>query len=83
MQRRGELRVVMFLSMLSHGPSPQAWGTLESGCAERFAKLDTPWTLEREVDLVPVPGGVILPDFRLVQGDRSVWSAPQNLDSVE
>ncbi|MDV6376393.1 DUF790 family protein [Deinococcus arenicola] len=43
----------------------------ESGFAERFAKLDTPWLLEREVDLVPVPGGVILPDFRLVNGERS------------
>ena len=37
---------------------------LESGFAERFAKLDTPWTLEREVDLIAVPGGVILPDCR-------------------
>ena len=46
---------------------------LESGFAERFEKLDTPWTLEREVDLVPVPGGVIIPDFRLLHEDgRSV-----------
>lgn len=46
---------------------------LESGFAERFAKLDTPWTLEREVDLIAVPGGVILPDFRLEHADgRSV-----------
>ena len=41
--------------------------------ADRFLKLDTPWTLEREVDLVPVPGGVIITDFRLVHEDgRSV-----------
>jgi predicted nuclease of restriction endonuclease-like RecB superfamily len=46
---------------------------LESGFAERFSKLDTPWRLEREVDLVPVPGGVIIPDFRLLHEDgRSV-----------
>lgn len=46
---------------------------LESGFTQRFANLDTPWTLEREVDLVPVPGGVILPDFRLVHPEgRSV-----------
>ena len=46
---------------------------LESGFAERFAKLDTPWKLEREVDLVAVPGGIILPDFRLEHEDgRSV-----------
>jgi uncharacterized protein len=46
---------------------------LESGFAERFQKLKTVWTLEREVDLVPVPGGVIIPDFRLLHPDgRSV-----------
>ncbi|UBV42014.1 DUF790 family protein [Deinococcus taeanensis] len=55
-----------------YAPPDEHDSALESGFAERFAKLDTPWTLEREVDLVPVPGGVILPDFRLVQGDRSV-----------
>ncbi|PTA68549.1 DUF790 family protein [Deinococcus arcticus] len=58
---------------VSHYAPPQEHDSaLESGFAERFAKLDTPWQLEREVDLVPVPGGVILPDFRLVQGERSV-----------
>lgn len=46
---------------------------LESGFADRFAKLDSPWKLEREVDLVSVPGGIILPDFRLEHEDgRSV-----------
>ena len=59
---------------VSHYPEPQEHDSaLESGFANRFAKLDTPWTLEREVDLVPIPGGVIIPDFRLVQEDgRSV-----------
>ncbi|MVN86413.1 DUF790 family protein [Deinococcus sp. HMF7620] len=58
---------------VSHYAPPQEHDSaLESGFAERFAKLETPWQLEREVDLVPVPGGVILPDFRLVNGDRSV-----------
>ncbi|OOV11968.1 DUF790 family protein [Deinococcus sp. LM3] len=55
-----------------YAPPPEYDSALEGGFSERFAKLDTPWTLEREVDLVPVPGGVILPDFRLVNGDRSV-----------
>ena len=58
---------------VSHYKAPEEHDSaLESGFAERFAKLDTPWQLEREVDLVPVPGGVILPDFRLVHGERSV-----------
>ena len=46
---------------------------LEEAFAARWAKLDTPWRLEREVDLVPVPGSAIVPDFRLVHPDgRSV-----------
>lgn len=58
---------------VSHYPEPKEHDSaLESGFVERFAKLDSDWTLEREVDLVPVPGGVILPDFRLVKGERSV-----------
>jgi predicted nuclease of restriction endonuclease-like RecB superfamily len=58
---------------VSHYPEPKEHDSaLESGFTERFAKLDTDWVLEREVDLVPVPGGVILPDFRLVNGTRSV-----------
>lgn len=58
---------------VSHYKAPEEHDSaLEAGFQERFAKLDTPWALEREVDLVPVPGGVILPDFRLVNGGRSV-----------
>ncbi|MDV6376542.1 DUF790 family protein [Deinococcus arenicola] len=57
---------------ISHDKTPKEHDSaLESGFAERFAKLETPWQLEREVDLVPVPDGVILPDFRLVDGERS------------
>ena len=59
---------------VSHYPEPKEHDSaLESGFAERFEKLGTRWTLEREVDLVPVPGGVIIPDFRLLHPDgRSV-----------
>lgn len=59
---------------VSHYPEPKDFDSaLESGFTERFLKLDTPWKLEREVDLVPIPGGVIIPDFRLVHPDgRSV-----------
>ncbi|WP_019586171.1 DUF790 family protein [Deinococcus apachensis] len=59
---------------VSHYKPPEEHDSaLEAGFSDRFAKLDTPWELEREVDLVPVPGGVIIPDFRLVHPDgRSV-----------
>ncbi|WP_424951087.1 DUF790 family protein [Deinococcus sp.] len=52
---------------VSHYAEPKEHDSaLESGFADRFEKLHSPWTLEREVDLVPVPGGVIIPDFRLI-----------------
>lgn len=58
---------------VSHYKAPEEHDSaLESGFSERFERLETDWNLEREVDLVPVPGGVILPDFRLVNGTRSV-----------
>lgn len=55
---------------VSHYAEPKDFDSaLESAFAERFEKAGTDWTLEREVDLVPVPGGVIIPDFRLVHPD--------------
>jgi uncharacterized protein len=52
---------------VSHYPEPKDHDSaLESGFEERFGKLDSRWKLQREVDLVPVPGGVIIPDFRLL-----------------
>ncbi len=55
---------------VSHYAEPQAFDSaLELSFADRFGKLKGPWTLEREVDLVSVPGGVIIPDFRLLHED--------------
>jgi predicted nuclease of restriction endonuclease-like RecB superfamily len=46
---------------------------LEQAFAERWGRTQTPWKLEREVDLIPLPGSVMVPDFRLVHPDgRSV-----------
>ncbi len=42
---------------------------LEESFAKQWANLQTPWQLEREVDLVPLPGSVMIPDFRLVHPD--------------
>jgi predicted nuclease of restriction endonuclease-like RecB superfamily len=60
--------------LVSHYPPGQAYDSmLEQAFAERWAKTPTPWRLEREVDLVPIPGSVMVPDFRLVHPDgRSV-----------
>ncbi|MGD1903565.1 MAG: DUF790 family protein [Geitlerinemataceae cyanobacterium] len=56
--------------LVSHYPPGKEFDSmLEESFAKRWAKLDTPWQLEREVDLVPIPGSVAIPDFRLVHPD--------------
>lgn len=42
---------------------------LEEALSRRWASARTEWKLEREVDLVPLPGSVMIPDFRLVHPD--------------
>ena len=46
---------------------------IEQSFAERWNKLKTEWKLEREVDLIPIPGSVMIPDFRLVHPDGRVF----------
>jgi uncharacterized protein len=56
--------------LVSHYPSGQPYDSiLEQAFAERWAKTPTAWRLEREVDLIPIPGSVMVPDFRLVHPD--------------
>jgi len=42
---------------------------LEEAFAKRWQKTKTEWVLEREVELLPIPGSVMVPDFRLVHPD--------------
>jgi predicted nuclease of restriction endonuclease-like RecB superfamily len=60
--------------LVSHYPPGKPYDSiLEQAFAERWTKTPTPWRLEREVDLIPLPGSVMVPDFRLVHPDgRSV-----------
>ena len=45
---------------------------LEESFAQRWAKLDTPWVLEREVEIVDLKGTVFVPDFALRHPDGRV-----------
>ena len=60
--------------LVSHyPPGPPYDSMLERAFSERWAQTPTAWQLEREVDLIPLPGSVMVPDFRLVHPDgRSV-----------
>lgn len=50
--------------------APPAYDSLlEESFARRWEKLDTPWTLEREVAIVDLKGTVFVPDFALRHPD--------------
>lgn len=56
--------------LVSHYPPGKTYDSmLESGFVDRWSKAKTEWKLEREVDLIPIPGSVMIPDFRLVHPD--------------
>ncbi|TVQ44228.1 MAG: DUF790 family protein [Gloeocapsa sp. DLM2.Bin57] len=56
--------------LVSHYPPSQTYDSmLEASFVKRWLKTKTDWSLEREVDLIPIPGSVMIPDFRLVHPD--------------
>ncbi|TVQ21998.1 MAG: DUF790 family protein [Leptolyngbya sp. DLM2.Bin15] len=56
--------------LVSHYPPGKPYDSmLEASFADRWAALKSDWHLEREVDLLPIPGSVMIPDFRLVHSD--------------
>ena len=60
--------------LVSHYPPGKPYDSmLEASFAERWAKSKTEWKLEREVDLIPIPGSVMIPDFRLVHPNGQVY----------
>ncbi|MGF1488650.1 MAG: DUF790 family protein [Prochloraceae cyanobacterium] len=61
-------------SLSSHYPPNTPFDSmLEASFAKRWNKLKTNWVLEREVELIPIPGSVMIPDFRLVHPDGDVF----------
>jgi uncharacterized protein len=56
--------------LISHYPPGKPFDSmLEESFADRWQNTKTQWQLEREVDLIPLPGSVMIPDFRLVHPD--------------
>ena len=56
--------------LVSHYPPGKPYDSmLEESFANRWPHHKTAWRLEREVDLLPIPGSVMIPDFRLVHPD--------------
>ena len=60
--------------LVSHYPAGKMYDSaIEASFAESWEKLNTEWKLEREVDLIPIPGSVMIPDFRLVHPDGRTY----------
>jgi len=60
--------------LVTHYPPGKTYDSmLEASFANRWDSLKTDWVLEREVDLIPLPGSVMIPDFRLVHPDGRTY----------
>lgn len=60
--------------LVSHYPPGKPYDSLlESSFVQRWQALNPAWQLEREVDLIPIPGSVMIPDFRLVHPDGRIY----------
>jgi predicted nuclease of restriction endonuclease-like RecB superfamily len=60
--------------LVSHYPPGKPYDSmLEESFANRWPHKQTAWRLEREEDLVPIPGSVMIPDFRLVHPDGRTY----------
>jgi predicted nuclease of restriction endonuclease-like RecB superfamily len=69
-----QFTLVSDCGLQTHYPPGKPYDSmLEASFAERWAELKTDWVLEREVDLIPIPGSVMIPDFRLVHPDGRTY----------
>jgi uncharacterized protein len=69
-ERTRQFRLTSDCDLISHYPPGKTFDSmLEESFADRWQQSQTAWKLEREVDLVPIPGSVMIPDFRLVHPD--------------
>lgn len=68
--RQGRFALDSQCGLTSHYPPGKTYDSLlEEGFVDRWNKAKTEWRLEREVDLIPIPGSVMIPDFRVVHPD--------------
>lgn len=68
--RQGRFGLEADCGLVTHYPPGKTFDSmLEQGFVERWQKTKTDWKLEREVDLIPIPGSVMIPDFRVVHPD--------------
>ncbi|OLP17640.1 hypothetical protein BST81_15055 [Leptolyngbya sp. 'hensonii'] len=73
-KKTGQFSLDADCELVSHYKPDRAYDSMiEQAFADRWSSLKTDWLLEREVDLIPIPGSVMIPDFRLVHPDGRSW----------
>ena len=72
--KTGKFKLDSDCQLVTHYPPGKPYdSSIEASFAKRWLQQKTEWELEREVDLIPIPGSVMIPDFRFVHSDgRSV-----------
>ncbi|MDY6786342.1 MAG: DUF790 family protein [Cyanobacteriota bacterium] len=69
-KKKGQFSLNDRCGLVTHyAPGKTYDSMLEESFVQRWEKLKTDWILEREVNLVPLAGSVMIPDFRLVHPD--------------
>ncbi len=72
--KTGRFSIDSECGLVSHYPPGKPYDSmLEASFADRWETLKTAWILEREVDLIPIPGSVMIPDFRLVHPNGRIF----------
>jgi uncharacterized protein len=73
-RRKGRFTIASDCGLVSHYPPGKTYDSmLEQSFVERWEKSKTEWKLEREVDLIAIPGSVMIPDFRVVHPDGRTY----------
>lgn len=73
-RKKGTFRLDDKCGLVSHYSKGKPYDSmLEEAFAKRWEKTKTEWELEREVELIPIPGSVMIPDFRVVHPDGRVY----------
>lgn len=68
--KKGHFELEDNCGLVTHYPPGKTYDSMiEESFAKSWAKIKTDWQLEREVELIPLPGSVMIPDFRLVHPD--------------
>ncbi len=72
--KEGRFSIDSDCGLVSHYKKGKVFDSaVEEAFYNRWSSLKTDWRLEREVELVPIPGSVMIPDFRLVHPEHSPY----------